>query len=1455
MVRKLSSVLAAVALGFLAQSSLAAAPQALFDGKTLNGWEGDLQWWRVKDGMINGGSLTEKVPKNFFLATEKSYHNFDLRLKLRLTGTEGFINSGVQIRSVRVPNSSEMSGYQVDYGPGWYGKIYDESRRNKVVAEAADLKAANDAIKTNDWNEYRIVAEGPRIRSWINGVPALDYTEAEQGVAQDGKIGIQIHSGGMAQVEARDIFIEELPPTPNAPTWEKIGGYKPWPKPAAATTTTTTGRDISYNAVGGTAQTPEEQRKTFKITEGFEIELVAAESEGLGKFITVVWDAKMRTWTMTALEYPVDGNESKAASDALFARGGRDKVVVYYNIFGDKKDHTGTQRLFANGLVMPLGLQPYKDGAFVQYGTDIRFYRDANNDGKAEGHDVILTGFGTQDSHLFPHEFLRQPGNTMFVAQGLFNYSTVRRPDGKPFASGETEVPFNQCKLARMTLDGTSFESVTAGPNNIWGLVTSREGETFLQEANDIGRPVVPYEPGTMVVTGSKDKLRPYQPLQPATLAPPQMGGTGLSGLALAEDREDWFRRGIVTPDVKGAKIFYLANPITGTIQIVRATPEGSHLKYEKMPDFITTTDKWFRPVAIHFGPDGCLYIIDWYNKIISHNEVPRNHPDRDKTRGRIWRVRHKDQPRIVPPDLTKLDDRALVAQLGGPNALVSRLAWLELIDRKAVGVTRELEKIVADSSTPAERRAGALWALEGLQTVPTSLLKVLAADKNANLRHESVRIAAEQFRPETEFLSIATPLAEDNEPKVRAAVGDALRRIPKAGPSVMLLAAKLGRESLSTGSEWDRYDREFERYLARWAMELQPQSVAAMLASGEGKSLPLESRILATLALGGKESAIGLARLMPELSRPLGDEEVRTLASNFNEPAVSDAFQQALGNPASRSAILRALLTLRTGLDTSKLTPALTASVKALLSGNNIADLTLATDVAGAFKLVGVENELVALLKRGMGNAPGTSPVQIVLRPESVAALRALREIGTGPSDLFAQLVTGASDVAVGDEAVHALAASKSADAGERLLKLLPGLPAARRSVAIDRMTGSKSGAVALADGLQSGTIKKTDLSLASIEKMRALLPGNATVEALWKESGGDSKRALRLSGGKQDFIATGLTLEGPFTVECWARLDPDIGNQDGILGAPAQLDMNFFGSQFRVWVNGPQHDVVTAKKKTSPEAWTHYAVTRDAEGTFRIYINGEPDGKSSARNTNTFTGLDVGRTTPAGAGTSGMFSEYRVWKTARTAQEIRENFDRTFVGETKPSTLVLHFGGANWGKPGGKAKVELVEDAPILLTEAESKSQAEKFAKFRSLAEQTGNADKGKELFTTICMTCHQQGGKGGQIAPALDGVGITGVEALLRNILTPNAAMEGGYRRYRVETRDGDLIEGLLVTEDAQSIVLRQPNAPDQRLERGRIARSGFLTTSIMPEGILESLPSADVSNLFAYLKSLK
>jgi hypothetical protein len=188
-------------------------PVSLFDGKTFRGWEGDTaSVWRIKDGALVGGSLTETVPHNYFLCTTRRYADFELKLQFKLVGTgTGTINAGVQVRSERVNDPAyEMSGYQADLGGGYWGCLYDESRRNKVLA-GPDPRLVRKILKPNVWNDYRIRCEGRRIRIWLNEQQTVDYTESDLSLPQKGLIGLQIHGGGMAQVSYRSITLQELP--------------------------------------------------------------------------------------------------------------------------------------------------------------------------------------------------------------------------------------------------------------------------------------------------------------------------------------------------------------------------------------------------------------------------------------------------------------------------------------------------------------------------------------------------------------------------------------------------------------------------------------------------------------------------------------------------------------------------------------------------------------------------------------------------------------------------------------------------------------------------------------------------------------------------------------------------------------------------------------------------------------------------------------------------------------------------------------------------------------------------------------------------------------------------------------------------------------------------------------------------------------------------------------------
>ncbi len=1468
----------------------------MFDGKTLAGWEGNAKIWRVEEGVITGGSLTETVKENDFLATTRDYGDFIVRFKIKLTGT-GFVNSGFQIRSQRVPNNSEMAGYQCDYGePGWYGAIYDESRRNKLMAPS-DMEALRPVIKLNDWNEYIIRADGRRIQTWINGVQGVDYTEADAAIVQTGKSGIQVHGGGKALVQVKDLTIEELPPT------EKIIGA---PEPAKAAKVS--------------PLSPDDERASFTMPPGFEIELVASEdiANGIGKFVPIAFDQKGALWTTTALEYPVDGNENPAAADALYASKAKDKVLVF-----DTPLASGVQkpRVFAEGLAIPLGVLAYKNGCYVQHGHDIAFLEDTDGDGRADKRTVILTGFGVQDSHLFPHQFMRAPGGWIWMAQGAFNYSKVQRPGEPP----EKAVKFDQTRMAKFRPDGTGFEITSNGPCNIWGLVLDGEGQAWIQEANDFGYPVMAFHEYANYPGCSDSQWKSYAPEFPGTPGIP-MGGTGLSGLALSDK---WIgesaQSSVLSAQTSGADanreklstehsalstfpraycdVMYVANPITRKIQAIKIIPDGPRFSYRLLGDFIQSGDEWFRPIAITFGPDGCLYIVDWYNKIISHNEVARNHPDRDKTRGRIWRVKATGQQPFPMQDFTKATGDELLAKLGGPSLAQSHLAWQAIGDRSDSLLSDDLEKkitaIVKDTSQPAARRIQSLWAMKEMRPGNIWIMDFpeLASDPNRNVRRELVRMDQDTGYTSLEEAFELSGMLEDADTEVRAqlirTVGN--RITPQASESIDAMFFGIGflltfaAEPLEAPTApatrngkpikvREAYDRAYERYLVRMFLERHPEAVAKFLdvtatktlgelaktsdpintkkflPSRAARELPLEARLLASLALEPKASASRVAQLLPKLTRPPGQEEVLRLVQFLDEPGVGDAVKAALGNPATSAAVLESLLAVRTKLDAAKLTPLLAEAAATLLASKDATALDLGVKLAAGFKLATAEDALAAIVQNA------------AVKTVSLSALRALGEIGSAKTDLFAKLAESAPDATVRDAALTALASSKAADAPARTLALYPKLAPTPRRLALDKLSATKPGAAAIVAAIDAKTIAPADLDAATFDRLQAVLgPNDPALARVLTSLAALFRPVLTLNGKEDAFAETGLTIEGPCTIETWVRLAPGIGNADGILYAKDTLDMNFYDSKFRVWVGGTIHDAIVSTKPIAPDLWTHVAATRDAAGKWKLYINGELDTADSKLAPQKIENPRIGATGAPG-GTEGAFAEYRIWNRERTAGEIRDNFDRSLVAATAPSQVVLAAssprdglvfhatGETGWGKLGAGAKIAKTNDFPPILTPDESIALDVKFSKYRALAAQPGDAARGKAT-AALCQACHLMGPTGGNIGPNLSGVGAMGTEAILRNILTPNAAMENGYRIYRVELKNGDLVEAFFVSEDKDAVIVRLPGAADRRIAKSEIARTQYLRRSLMPEGLLDALPPEQVSDLFAFLRTLK
>jgi putative membrane-bound dehydrogenase-like protein len=1096
-----------------------AGPVSLFDGKTLDGWDFDPKIWRVENGVVTAGNGKDKVRENYFISTQKSYQNFELKLKIKCSGdpATGLINSGIQIRSERVPGGAHMIGYQVDCGAGWFGKIYDEFRRRKVIAEPVDAAALAKAVDIFGWNEYRIRAEGPRIQTWINGVLAIDYTETDPKIALDGRIGPQVHSGGATLVQFKDVTLEELPATPNMPIWESVGGVeaamKPNPRakraagkpgdPAAPAApeppeppepntpeepaakkrqANPKAKATGSGRVG--ALTPAEQLAGFTVQPGFDIELVASEENGVINPIDLTFDDSGRLWTQTARMYPLDPftginfKEALRLMDDPEALAKNPKIAQIRDLYQLKtkgtdnililtdptKQAQGPLHVWADGLTIPQSILPHKDGAYVAHGEQLFFLRDTNGDGKSDKMDPVLSGFGFTDTHTMSHLLMRGPGRYIHFSQGALNKGMVTA-----VASGKQHRIDATCQV-RFGLDHQDFEQLTAGPSNMWGLQLRSNGQWYGTEANDRGFSVIPYEHGTAIIGAAFRPIRPYQPLMPE-VHKLRVGGTGISGLAFADDLAGSF-------PAEWKDVAILANPITSTINAVRIVRNANGtVTAEHLPDLLTSKDDWFRPVNIEFGPDGCLYIADFYNKIISHNEVSTDHPDRDRTHGRIWRIRHKSQPARIVPNVAKATPAELLKHLQAPSLWEKRAAWQQIGDRQLKEIAPALVAIVGNEKMDIVTRIHALWSLEEIGHYDTDLLTKLIAVTDDNLRREAVRSLATFTISPSEVAAKVQVALEDKNCMIRSQAIRTLSDLRKSDPAVIASLITACKPALEGNALGGTYERAFERFLARMALEKFPAELNQYLAASSTKH-PAANVLWAIQALDDaakKEAFLGIWSKVA--GQEIDSETFVAITGMLSSQEVATAVRPLFNDPSKSERLVSLALMNQSRVQSPELVTMLTTAVRQLLETPSTLKLalgaisklrmeSLATDVS-ALKLTDPDTETLQLMLGAKAITP---------KPNAASFAEIAAEV-KNPFDLRI-------------EATHALMSVDANAAKEHAIRLLQGADSFAKSQMVNIFSQSKPGSAMLGSLFGTKLLAEDDFDLSAAERIAESQP-----------------------------------------------------------------------------------------------------------------------------------------------------------------------------------------------------------------------------------------------------------------------------------------------------------------------------------------------------------------------------
>jgi len=481
---------------------------------------------------------------------------------------------------------------------------------------------------------------------------------------------------------------------------------------------------------------------SFSVPEGFEVNLFASERDGLTSPLAIRWDPAGRMYVAVTTTYP----------HVFPGDVPNDKIIVLEDTNGDGRADKSS--VFAEGLNIPTGLEWGDGGVYVGQNTELLFLQDTNGDGKADRRRVVLGGFGNGDSHQTVNSFIWSPGGELFFGQGDGCESRVETPWG---ASNLFQAGFYRFRPRRLQLDPLLDDFM--GPGNPWGVAFDAWGQVF---SIDGAGGVTFLSPG-QVPTTHRLKLR--------TIGKPG----GYCGIGYLDGRHlpESMRGDFVVGDFKANRVKRFS---------VQGSGAGFSLQWKE--PVLQSRHRNFRPVDVKVGPDGAIYVVDWYNPVTCHQDDAYRDPTRDKAHGRVWRVSTR-LPVIKPPDLAKAPIKLVLDALMSPEHWTRYQAKRELTRRDAATAAKSLDAWVRSLDPKLPRYEHhlyeALGAFATLEVVKPGLLGRLLQAREPRARAYAARIVGRWYDRLDRPLDLLAPRIADEHPLVRMEAVMACAAIPSA--------------------------------------------------------------------------------------------------------------------------------------------------------------------------------------------------------------------------------------------------------------------------------------------------------------------------------------------------------------------------------------------------------------------------------------------------------------------------------------------------------------------------------------------------------------------------------------------------------------------------------------------------------------------------------------------------
>jgi putative heme-binding domain-containing protein len=491
-------------------------------------------------------------------------------------------------------------------------------------------------------------------------------------------------------------------------------------------------------------QTPEEERLDFILPPGFEVTLFASEPD-ITKPINMAFDEKGRLWVTQSSEYPI----------AAGPGGGNDRITILEDTDGDGRADKIND--FANDLNIPIGIMPIKGGAIGYSIPNIYKFTDTDNDGKADKREVLFGEFGHKDTHGMVNNLIRGFDGWMHASHGFSNTSVIAGTDGDSIkmVSGNT---------FRFKLDGSRVEKTTDGRINPFGSDYDEMGYHYSADCHTL--------PIFQLVWGGNytqwGKKKPNMGFAP-TMMDYGLNSTALSGLVYYTDNQfpEEYQNSFYSGDVVTCRIS------RSTMKFNGSTPEAT-----REEDFLVSKDPWFRPVDIKIGPDGAMYVADFYNRIIGHYEVPLDHPGRDRISGRIWKITYKGNGREVI-DWSKASLAKVIDGLNHEVLAARMQATDELVERFGNKAIPSLEKVVRQKNTDPKQLIQGVWALYRLNALPDDVLASAINHREIAVKKHAFKVLANFKELTEEQRTFAIRGLDNQNPHVQRAAAEVLGRHP----------------------------------------------------------------------------------------------------------------------------------------------------------------------------------------------------------------------------------------------------------------------------------------------------------------------------------------------------------------------------------------------------------------------------------------------------------------------------------------------------------------------------------------------------------------------------------------------------------------------------------------------------------------------------------------------------